>query len=124
MDAAAFEQVNETCGEFHSFPPASGHKQRRDNRQNYLWTLLVKSQDWRNAENRSESVEVSARAMPRFPTEARRSDDTVQLYVGESFPAPGLRPAVKRPVVRTPILSSVPPAVARTSAPVGGGSNP
>ena len=69
--------------------------------QNYLGTLLVQSEDPRNAENRSESVEVSARAMPPFPTEARPSDDTVKSYVGETFPAPGLRPALRRPVVRT-----------------------
>ena len=39
--------------------------------------LLVQSGERRNAENLSESVGISARAMQRFLTEARWSDDAV-----------------------------------------------
>ena len=39
--------------------------------------LLVQDQERRNAENLSESVGISARAMQRFLTEARWSDETV-----------------------------------------------
>ena len=43
----------------------------------YLQALLVQDQERRNAENLSESVGISARAMQRFLTEARWSDETV-----------------------------------------------
>ena len=57
MDAAAFEQVYEAFGEFHSvFAPLFGRSESRDHSQNYLRALLVQSQDRRNAENLSESV--------------------------------------------------------------------
>ena len=52
MDAAAFEQVYEAFGEFHSFfAPLFGRRESRDHSQNYLRALLVQSQDRRNAEN-------------------------------------------------------------------------
>ena len=71
MDAAAFEQVYEAFGEFHSFfAPLFGRRESRDHSQNYLRALLVQSQDRRNAENLSESVGVPARAMQRFLTAA------------------------------------------------------
>ena len=52
-----------------------GRKQWRDHSGNYLQALLVQDQERRNAENLSESI--SARAMQRFLTEARWSDETV-----------------------------------------------
>ena len=78
MDAAAFEQVYEAFGEFHSFfAPLFGRRESRDHSQNYLRALLVQSQDRRNAENLSESVGVPARAMQRFLTAAPWDDDAV-----------------------------------------------
>ena len=78
MDAAAFEQVYEAFGEFHSFfAPLFGRRESRDHSQNYLRALLVQSQDRRNAENLSESVGVPARAMQRFLTAAPWDDDVV-----------------------------------------------
>ncbi len=56
--------------------PGAKDDGRHDNR-NYLQALLVQAQERRNAENLSESVGISARAMQRFLTEARWSDDTV-----------------------------------------------
>ena len=87
MDAAAFEQVYEAFGEFHSFfAPLFGRRESRDHSQNYLRALLVQSQDRRNAENLSESVGVPARAMQRFLTAAPWDDDAVmgrlQEYLG------------------------------------------
>ena len=76
--AAAFEQVYEAFGEFHSFfAPLFGRTESRDHSQNYLRALLVQSQDRRNAENLSESVGVPARAMQRFLTAAPWDDDAV-----------------------------------------------
>ena len=49
----------------------------REHSRNYLQGLLVQAQERRNAENLSESVGVSARAMQRFLTEARWDDDRV-----------------------------------------------
>ncbi len=78
MDTASFERVYGSFQEFHAFFAASfGRKQWREHSGNYLQALLVQAQERRNAENLSESVGVSARAMQRFLTEARWSDDTV-----------------------------------------------
>ena len=78
MDAAAFEQLYEAFGEFHSFfAPLFGRRESRDHSQNYLRALLVQSQDRRNAENLSESVGVPARAMQRLLTAAPWDDDAV-----------------------------------------------
>ena len=42
MDAAAFEQVYEAFGEFHSvFAPLFGRRESRDHSRNYLRALLV-----------------------------------------------------------------------------------
>ena len=87
MDAAAFEQVYQAFGEFHSFfAPLFGRSESRDHSRNYLRALLVQSQDRRNAENLSESVGVPARAMQRFLTAAPWDDDAVmgrlQEYLG------------------------------------------
>ena len=71
MDAASFERVYDSLQEFHAFFAASfGRKQWRDHSGN-------QDQERRNAENLSESVGISARAMQRFLTEARWSDETV-----------------------------------------------
>ena len=73
-----FERVYDSLQEFHAFFAASfGRKQWRDHSGNYLQALLVQDQERRNAENLSESVGISARAMQRFLTEARWSDETV-----------------------------------------------
>ena len=78
MDAASFERVYDSFQRFHGFFAASfGRKQWREHSRNYLRALLVQAQERRNAENLSESVGISARAMQRFLTEARWSDDTV-----------------------------------------------
>ena len=78
MDAAGFERVYDSFGEFHAFFAASfGRKQWRERSRSYLQALLVQAQERRNAENLSESVGVSARVLQRFLTEARWSDDAV-----------------------------------------------
>ena len=78
MDAASFERVYDSFEEFHDFfAPSFGRKQWREHSRNYLQALLVQAQERRNAENLSESVGISARAMQRFLTEARWSDDAV-----------------------------------------------
>ena len=77
MDAASFKRVYDSFQEFHAFFAASfGRKQWREHSRNYLQALLV-PEERRNAENLSESVGVSARAMQRFLTEAWWSDDAV-----------------------------------------------
>ena len=76
--------------EFHAFFAASfGRKQWRDHSGNYLQALLVQDQERRNAENLSESVGISARAMQRFLTEARWSDETVIAVAGILGPQAG-----------------------------------
>ena len=78
MDTVSFERVYDSFQEFHALFAASfGRKQWREHSRNYLQALLVQAQERRNAENLSESVGISARAMQRFLTEARWSDDTV-----------------------------------------------
>ena len=59
------------------FAPLFGRRETRDHSRHYLQALLVQSQDRRNAENLSESVGVSARAMQRFLTKAPWDDDAV-----------------------------------------------
>ena len=78
MDAVAFERVYEAFQAFHAqFAPLFGRREARDLSRHYLQALLVQSGERRNAENLPESVGISARAMQRFLTEARWSDDTV-----------------------------------------------
>ena len=90
MDAASFERVYDSFQRFHGFFAASfGRKQWREHSRNYLRALLVQAQERRNAENFSESVGISARAMQRFLTEARWSGDTVIGRLQE-YLAPGL----------------------------------
>ena len=87
MDAAAFEQVYEAFGDFHAyFGPLFGRRESRDHSRHYLQSLLVQSGERRNAENLSETVPESARAMQRFLTESPWDDDLVmgrlQEYLG------------------------------------------
>ena len=87
MDAAAFEQVYEAFQDFHSyFASLFGRREARDLSRHYLQALLVQSGERRNAENLSETVPVSARAMQRFLTESPWDDDRVasrlQEYLG------------------------------------------
>ena len=75
MDAVAFDQVYQ---DFHAyFAGLFGRRETRERSRNYLQGLLVQAGERRNAENLSESVGISARAMQRFLTEARWSDDAV-----------------------------------------------
>ena len=76
-------------GPFDCHGLACDRKQWREHSRNYLQALLVQAQERRNAENLSESVGVSARAMQRFLTEARWSDGAVigrlQEYLAPSL---------------------------------------
>ena len=78
MDAAAFERVYGAFQDFHAYFAARfGRRETRDHSRHYLQALLVQSGERRNAENLSETVPVSARAMQRFLTESPWDDDTV-----------------------------------------------
>ena len=93
MEAEAFERVYQAFQEFHTyFAGAFGRKQWREHSRHYLQGLLVQAQERRNAENLSEMVPVSARAMQRFLTEARWDDDAViarlQEYLGPKLEHP------------------------------------
>ncbi|MDE2780985.1 MAG: IS701 family transposase [Chloroflexota bacterium] len=90
MDAASFQRVYDSFQGLHAFFAASfGRKQWREHSRTYLQALLVQAQERRNAENLSESVGISARAMQRFLTEARWDDDAVTGRLQE-YPAPRL----------------------------------
>ena len=93
MDAAEFQRVYQSFAEFHSFFSSSfGRKQWREHSRHYLQALLVQSQERRNAENLSESVGPSARALQRFLTESPWDDDAVmgrlQEYLGPRLEHP------------------------------------
>ncbi len=78
MDAKSFERVYDRFQQFHALFAASfGRKQWREHSGNYLQALLVQARERRNAENLSESVGISARALQRFLSEARWSDEAV-----------------------------------------------
>ena len=78
MDAAAFEQVYGTFQDFHAYFAARFcRRETRDHSRRYLQALLVQSGERRNAENLSETVPASARAMQRFLTESLWDDDGV-----------------------------------------------
>ena len=84
MDAAAFEQVYEAFRGFHAyFGPLFGRRESREHSCHYLQALLVQSGERRNAENLSETVPVSARAMQRFLTESPWDDDAVMRRLQE-----------------------------------------
>ena len=93
MDAVAFEQVYEALRGFHAyFGPLFGRRESREHSRHYLQALLVQSSERRNAENLSETVPVSARAMQRFLTESPWDDDAVmgrlQEYLGPRLEHP------------------------------------
>ena len=93
MDAAALEGVYEGLQDFHSyFAPVFGRKQWRERGGQYLQGLLVQSQERRNAENLSEAVPASPRALQRFLTESPWDDDRVigrlQEYLGPRLEDP------------------------------------
>ena len=78
MDAAAFERVYGAFQDFHAyFAALFGRRETRDHSRHYLQALLVQSDERRNAENLSETVPASARAMQRFLTESPWDDDAV-----------------------------------------------
>ena len=84
MDAANFERIYDGLQQFHAFfATAFGRKQWRERSRNYPQALLVQAGERRNAENLSESVGVSARALQRFLTEARWDDDAVMVRLQE-----------------------------------------
>ncbi len=87
MDAGAFERVYGAFQNFHAyFAPRFGLREARDDSRHYLQALLVQSGERRNAENLSETVPASARAMQRFLAESPWDDDVVigrlQEYLG------------------------------------------
>ena len=70
--------------EFHAyFGPLFGRGESRDHSWHYLQALLVQSGERRNAENLSETVPASARAMQRFLAESRWDDDLVTVRLQE-----------------------------------------
>ena len=84
MDAAVFEQVYEAFQDFHAYlGPLFGRRESRDHSRHYLQALLVQSGERRNAENLSETVPASTRAMQRFLTEAPWDDDLVTGHLQE-----------------------------------------
>ena len=59
------------------FAALFGRRETRDHSRHYLQALLAQSGERRNAENLSETVPASARAMQRFLTESPWDDDAV-----------------------------------------------
>ena len=93
MDGAAFEQVNQDFQEFHAyFAGLFGRRETRERSGHYLQALLVQSGERRNAENLSEAVPETARAMQRFLTDSPWDDDAVigrlQEYLGPRLEHP------------------------------------
>ena len=93
MDAAAFERVYGAFQEFHAyFAELFGRRETRDHSLHYLQALLAQSGERRNAENLSETVPASARAMQRFLTESPWDDNAVigclQEYLGSRLGHP------------------------------------
>ena len=93
MDTAVFEQVYGAFQDFFAyFAALFGRRETRDRSRHYLQVLLVQSGERRNAENLSETVPASARAMQQFLTESPWDDDTVigrlQEYLGPRLEHP------------------------------------
>ena len=93
MDAADLERVYEGFQDFHNhFASAFGRREPRELSRQYLQGLLVQSQERRNAENLSEAVGASPRALQRFLTESPWEDDGVigrlQEYLGPRLEDP------------------------------------
>ena len=78
MDAMALERVSEAFQDFHDyFAPDFGRREAREHSRHYLQALLVQSEERRNAENLSETVPASPRALQRFLAESPWDDDAV-----------------------------------------------
>ena len=78
MDAVALERVSEAFQDFHDyFAPDFGRREAREHSRHYLQALLVQSEERRNAENLSETVPASSRALQRFLAESPWDDDAV-----------------------------------------------
>ena len=93
MDVADLERVYEAFQDFHDyFAPVFGRKQPRELSRHYLQGLLVQCQERRNAENLSETVAATPRALQRFLTESPWDDDLVigrlQEYLGSRLEDP------------------------------------
>ena len=93
MDAADLERVYEAFEDFHAyFAPVFGRKESWEHSRHYLQGLLIQSQERRNAENLSETVPASARALPRFLTASPWDDEGVigrlQEYLGSRLEDP------------------------------------
>ena len=93
MDAADLERVYEAFEDFHAyFAPVFGRRESREHSRHYLQGLLIQSQERRNAENLSETVPASARALPRFLTASPWDDEGVigrlQEYLGSRLEDP------------------------------------
>ena len=86
-DAVALERVSETFQDFHDyFALDFGRREAREHSRHYLPAWLVQSEERRNAENLSETVPASPRALQRFLAESPWDDDAVidrlQEYLG------------------------------------------
>src|SRR5437667_1993323 len=82
MELAEFERVYDSFCAFHAeYAPDFGRKQWRENSEQYLQGLLVQAEERRNAENMAEALPVSARALQRFPTDARWADEAVIAHL-------------------------------------------
>ena len=93
MDAVALERVSEAFQDFHDyFAPDFGRREAREHSRHYLQALLVQSEERRNAENLSETVPASPRALQRFLAESPWDDDAVidrlQEYLGSRLEDP------------------------------------
>ena len=93
MEATDLERVYGAFQDFHDyFAAAFGRREARELSRRYMQGLLVQSQERRNAENLSEAVEASPRALQRFLTESPWDDDGVigrlQEYLGPRLEDP------------------------------------
>jgi SRSO17 transposase len=93
MDLEALDRVEAAFRTFHAgFAPAFGRKQWRQRSHHYLQGLLVQTEERANAENLAERVDVSARSLQRFLTDARWDDRGViarlQEYLGPHLAHP------------------------------------
>ena len=93
MDAVVLERVSEAFQDFHDyFAPDFGRREAREHSRHYLQALLVQSEERRNAENLSETVPASPRALQRFLAESPWDDDAVidrlQEYLGSRLEDP------------------------------------
>ena len=85
--------MSEAFQDFHDyFAPDFGRREAREHSRHYLQALLVQSEERRNAENLSETVPASPRALQRFLAESPWDDDAVidrlQEYLGSRLEDP------------------------------------